>query len=220
MTPTIDNIPTDAPKILRDAASCDTRRLQLTEPHIAPLARFVQQLRQQKPEAIIPDFDPWDGGTHAEVLYLLEAPGAKAGRTMFVSRNNPDETAKNMFTLNLEADIARQKTICWNAIPWYIGSGSKIRPANTKDLNEGMPALFELLALLPKLRAVVFLGRKAENAKRELIKQRPDLALFCAPHPSPMYCNRSPENRQNILNVFMDVSCFLNKQVHTYNKPQ
>lgn len=199
----------DIPKLLRDPAARDARRLQLTERHIAPLSEFVQQLRTKVPNGIIPEFDPWDGGTDAEVLYLLEAPGPKAGLSGFISRNNPDETAKNFFELNIAAGISRKRTICWNAIPWYIGSGTKIRAANSSDLSSGLPPLFGLLNLLPKLRAVVLIGRKAEYAAKELERRRPDLKIFRTPHPSPMYCNRAPGNRQNILNALHQVADFL-----------
>jgi Uracil DNA glycosylase superfamily len=196
----------DIPKLLQDPAACDARRLQLREPHIAPLVDFVQRLRKDVPNGIIPDFDPWDGGIEAELLYLLEAPGPKAGLSGFISRNNPDETAKNFFELNVEAGIPRKFTVCWNAVPWYIGSGKKIRAATPTDVRDGLRPLLELLSLLPRLRAVVFLGRKAEFTAAHLRRKRPDLKYFRCPHPSPMYCNRAPENRQNILNVLRAVS--------------
>lgn len=199
----------DKPKLLRNPAARDARRLQLTEQHIAPLSGFVQQLRAKVTNGFIPEFDPWDGGIDAEVLYLLEAPGPKAVLSGFISRNNPDETAKNFFELNIEAGIPRKRTICWNAVPWYIGSGTKIRSAKSDDLNDGLLPLFTLLNLLPKLRAVVLVGRKAEYASKELQRIRPDLKIFQTPHPSPMYCNRAPANRQNILNALHQVAEFL-----------
>ncbi len=73
----------------------------------------------------VPHFDPLDGGINARVLFLLEAPGAKAVASGFVSRNNPDETARNFFDLNMAAGIARRDTVCWNVVPWYIGTGTK-----------------------------------------------------------------------------------------------
>ena len=72
----------------------------------------------------IPQFDPLDGGIDAECLFLLEAPGPKAVNSGFVSRNNPDETAKNFFELNVGAGLERSKTITWNVVPWYVGSGT------------------------------------------------------------------------------------------------
>ena len=199
----------DGPKLLRDSAARDARRRQLNEPHIAPLANFVQRLRKQVPDGIIPDFDPWDGGVKAELLYLLEAPGPKAGLSGFISRNNPDETAKNFFLLNVAAGIPRKSTVCWNAVPWYIGSGTKIRAATSKDVKKGLQPLAELLGLLPKLRIVVFLGRKAEYAGAEVVRIKPALKVFRIPHPSPSYCNRAPGNRQNILNALQEVAEFM-----------
>jgi uracil-DNA glycosylase len=196
----------DIPKLLRDPVARDARRLQLMEPHIVPLVEFVQRLRRDVPDAIIPDFDPWDGGIESEILFLLEAPGPKAAVSGFISRNNPDETAKNLFELNVEADIPRKLTVCWNVVPWYIGSGKKIRAATSTDIRDGLLSLLELLSLLPRLRAVVFLGRKAELTAADLKRKRPDLKYFSSPHPSPMYCNRARANRQNILKVMRQVS--------------
>lgn len=94
-------ISTDAAKLLGNSDARDARYLQLHEPHIAPLTLFVETLRTQLgPIAGIPYFDPSDGGITAKLLYLLEAPGAKALFSGFISRNNPDETAKNFFELN------------------------------------------------------------------------------------------------------------------------
>ena len=47
---------------------------------------------------MIPHFDPLDGGSNAQVLFLMEAPGPKASASGFVSRNNPDETVLALAT--------------------------------------------------------------------------------------------------------------------------
>ena len=79
---------TDKPKLLGDLQACTDRRAQLSESHIAPLTAFVEALRDEVgPRATIPDFDPWDGGIDAEILYLLEAPGPQALASGFISRN-------------------------------------------------------------------------------------------------------------------------------------
>lgn len=161
------------------------------------------------PRGIIPDFDPWDGGVAAEILYLLEAPGAKAGASGFISRDNNDETAKNFLELNRSAFIERKRTLCWNAVPWYIGTGTKIRPAKSSDIREGLKPLFDLLHLLPDLRAIVLIGRKAEYTAPAIELQRPDLKIFKSPHPSPLYCNHAPGNRENILKVLRQVGEFV-----------
>jgi hypothetical protein len=53
----------------------------------------------------------------AECLFLLEAPGGNA--VEFISRNNNDETAKNFFKLNTDANLPRMRTVSWNIVPWY-----------------------------------------------------------------------------------------------------
>jgi hypothetical protein len=206
---TIDSV--DAPKLLRDVQARIARRGQLHEPHVAPLTKFVQALRQERPDLGIPDFDPWDGGIEAEILYLLEAPGPQAGASGFISRNNPDESAKNFFELNAEAKIPRNKTVTWNVVPWYIGDGKSIRAANHADLEQGVRHLPKLLSLLPKLHAVVFVGRKAEYARDTIMKQLPNVKIFYCPHPSPQCLNTNPANRQRILDLLHEVAATTDK---------
>ena len=200
----------DRLKLLADPAARAARRTQLSEPHVAPLTAFVAKLRNEvPPEFAIPDFDPWDGGTNAELLYLLEAPGANAVRSGFISRDNPDETAKNFFELNRAAGIPRERTAIWNIVPWYIGSGVRIRAANRADIDAGIPSLTRVLSLLPKLRAGVLVGRKAERAASLVSKLRPELKVFRSPHPSPLFINNAPGNRERILNVLREAALHL-----------
>lgn len=198
----------DKPKLLADTAARNARRLQLGEPHIASLADFVQRLRYEHPGRDVPDFDPWDGGVGAEILYLLEAPGPRAVQSGFVSRDNPDETAKNFFELNTEAGIARTRTVMWNMVPWYIGDGKKIRAAESADISAATPLLARLLELLPRLRAIVLIGAKAQRAASTIATLRPELRQFKCPHPSPLFVNRGPGNRTVILNTLREVSRF------------
>lgn len=202
-------------KLLRSELTRMARHEQLNNKHIAPLTKFVDELRIKHSDGKeIPYFDPLDGGVEAEVLYLLEAPGKKACNSGFISRDNNDETAKNFLLLNCKADIPRERTICWNAVPWYIGSGNKIRPAKRSDINDGLQSLHELLNLLPKLKAVVLIGSKAQQVKDKLEEKlrcvSPKTKIFLSPHPSPMYINRSQDNRQKILDVLCEVNKFLN----------
>jgi uracil-DNA glycosylase len=174
-----------------------------------PLRDFVIRLRREAGEkGPIPDFDPWDGGVEAEVLFLLEAPGAKAVRSGFVSRNNPDETAKNFFELTAEAGIPRSRSVIWNTVPWYIGNGSKIRPATAGDITAAAASLARLLDLLPRLKVIVLVGRKAESAEKLILPLRPNIRIVISPHPSPLFVNRLPENRERILKSFKEaVAC-------------
>jgi uracil-DNA glycosylase len=197
----------DAPKTLASEAERAARTALLSQPHAKALASLVEQIRSAKgPNYKVPDFDPLDGGSNAQVLFLLEAPGPKAVASGFVSRNNPDETAKNFFLLNSEAGIDRQHTITWNAVPWYIGSGTKIRPATRDDVREADQWLKVLLANLPKLRIVMFVGQKALHAQGVVQGCRPDVAILSMPHPSPMFINRAAGNRNRVLAALQDLS--------------
>jgi uracil-DNA glycosylase len=198
---------TDLPKLLADPQVRAARWAKLHESHMESLTVFVEALRSQvRKGALIPDFDPWDGGIHAEIIYLLEAPGRQAVATGFVSRNNPDETAKNFFELNAEANIPRKRTVTWNVVPWYIGNKGAIRAAKRGDSEEGVHFLPKLLSLLPKLRAIVFVGRKAEYARAIIAEQLPNVKMFYCPHPSPRCLNTNPVNRQRILEVLCEVA--------------
>ena len=77
----------DEPLCLRDPAQCDLRRSKLGTRRMWRLKKFVASLRKSIGNDDIPDFDPLDGGVHAECLFLLETPGKQAVRTGFISRN-------------------------------------------------------------------------------------------------------------------------------------
>jgi hypothetical protein len=197
----------DRPKSLGDPNERIARNALLHEPHVAPLTDFVQRLRQSMGSDYgIPYFDPLDGGVDAKVLYLLEAPGPKAVQAGFISRNNPDETAKNFFLLNEEAGIDRRLTISWNVVPWYIGTGTKIRSSNSSDISKGVQSLSELMGLLPSLLLVVFIGAKAARARPLVATLKPSVSLFESPHPSPLFVNHSPGNRERIAAVLRQLA--------------
>ena len=192
----------DAPKSLGSASVREARLAAIEEPHVAPLTAFVRQLRAEMgPSHVIPYFDPLDGGTCASILFLLEAPGPRAIEVGFVSRNNPDETAKNFLLLNHEAGIDRKLTVTWNIVPWYIGSGARIRPARSQDISAGASSLGRLLTLLPSVQTVVLLGGAASRAKGLLQALRPTASVMEMPHPSPMFVNRSAGNRDRLLSA-------------------
>ena len=127
------------------------------------------------------------------------ATGPQAVRSGFVSRNNPDETAKNWFELNAAAGIDRRRTITWNIVPWYIGHDGGIRPATTADIERGLPYLHRLLALLPSLRVVVLVGKKAGRARSRIQAWASGVTILELPHPSPMFVNRRPHHRDVVL---------------------
>jgi uracil-DNA glycosylase len=209
--------PVDAPKTLASEAERAARSALLSQRHVRGLAKLVGRIPAAKgPGYEVPNVDPLDGGVDAKVLFLLEAPGPKALASGFISRNNPDETAKNFFLLNAEAGIDRRQTTTWNAVPWYIGSGNKIRPAKREDVREADEWLAELLGTLHHLRFVVFVGQKALHAQCVVRDSRPDVDVIAMPHPSPMFINRASGNRHRILAVLQELSARLR---HSESQP-
>src|SRR2546429_282912 len=84
----------------------------------------------------------------------------------------------------------------------HIAPGTRIRAAGKTDTDAGICTLTRVLDLLPKLRAAVLIGRKAERASELLAQLRPAVRVFKSPHPSPLFVNNAPGNRQRILDVF------------------
>jgi hypothetical protein len=183
----------NAPKSLADASVPAARRAALSQPHKAPLVAFVEHLRGRCGQGRrVPDFDPLDGGVHAECLFLLEAPGGRAVASGFVSRDNPDETAKNFFLLNEEAGLTRANTVIWNVVPWYVGTGSRIRAATRADIAAAAPFLDEFLGLLPRLRVVVLSWEEVparESVARRRLRAVRDL---CVSPSKPDVTERAP----------------------------
>lgn len=196
----------DTAKSLGDSQERKNRVKLLDKKHVLPLVHFVKYLRNERGlKREIPDFDPLDGGVDAECLFLLEAPGPRAVQSGFVSQNNPDETAKNFFEFNQEVGIPRRNTIMWNIVPWYIGNGQKIRAAQDDDIQQGLTYVQQLIALLPRLKVVVLIGKKAQTIEAEISEQFKNLTILTSPHPSPMFVNRKPENKDLIISALRKV---------------
>lgn len=188
---------TDRPRAFRDPMVLDSRLTRLREPHVAPLTDWVEELRRLLgDDAIVPWFDPADGGVAASILWLLEAPSRKATREFggsgIVSPNNNDGTAANTWRTRDEAGVSRSAVVHWNVIPYYIGTASKIRAWTRTDIAAVGPLLSELLSLLPQIQCVVLGGRAAQTAWHD---HRPEdvaaLVIEC-PHPSQTNVNTRP----------------------------
>lgn len=200
----------DEPKSLRNPDERAARLARVDEPHVLLLNQLVRRIRREVGlEGEVPYFDPDDGGTDAQCLFLLEAPGPRAVASGFVSRNNPDETAKNFLLLNREAGLDRTLTVSWNIIPWYIGTGSKIRPARSDDIAEALPYLEPLLTSLPRLHVVVLVGRKAQRAEPRVHQQAPNVDVVHMLHPSPLVLNTNEAARAAVLGVLKQVRAII-----------
>lgn len=158
---------------------------------IAPLERWREGLAIGG--RVVPRFDPLDGGAEARVLILLETPGAGMTAADAVSRDNPSGTSRNLVRFSEAAGLGREDTVLWNVVPWVVHEpGGTNRPLRRGEVREGLATLPGLLALLPRLRAAVLLGRPAAEAEAVIRAERPGLPVFTAPHPSPtIVCTHS-----------------------------
>ena len=200
----------DEPKSLGNPDERAARLARVDEPHVLLLNQLVRRIRREVGlEREVPYFDPDDGGIDARCLFLLEAQGPRAVASGFVSRNNPDETAKNFLLLNREAGLDRTLTVSWNIIPWYIGTGSKIRPARSDDIAEALPYLESLLASLPRLHVAVLVGRKAQRAEPCVHQQAPNVDVVHMLHPSPLVLNTNKAARTAVLGMLKQVTAMI-----------
>ena len=194
------------PRSNADPAELERKRSLLHEPHIAPLTEFVQRLRDERNADDVPWFDPTDAGANATILALFEAPGRRGTHqgSAFVSCDNDDPSAENMWNLLREAGIDRAREyVAWNIVPWYIGDEGKGGNATAADIQAAQPALSELISLLPRLRVVVLCGRQAQQGWKRAATPA-DAVVLSAPHPSRRSMIGSPTRRAELLDALIE----------------
>jgi hypothetical protein len=193
-----------APRSMRDGSIRERRRLMLDLPHVVRLTAYAVSLRESS-SLEVPDFDPCDGGTGARVLFLFEKPGPMTSQgtgkrgSGFISRDNDDPTAEATFMFMREAGLPRKLTVIWNVIPWWNGTVAVTK----QERLEGAKAVRDLMELLPELRAVVMVGRKAATARPYL--ETTGTALFTSDHPSARVKARWPERWKAISSKWAQV---------------
>ena len=164
----------------------DERDRRLNEPHVAPLMELVLSLRSRGFNT--PNIDPNDGGVNARALFLLESPGPRAVGTGYISQDNPDQSARNMRGALHNAGLDRQGILLWNVVPYNVSSVLKNRNASSKQILDAIPETQAFLDRIPKLKAIVFGGRKAALAKAKL--QLPaSVSAFVTFHPGAQSYN-------------------------------
>ena len=187
-----------------DKETVAAKLARLEEQHIAPLTALARRIQSQ--HAGVPFFDPDNCGVDARVLILLEAPGPKA--TDFVSQDNSDKTAENLNRLMTEASLPRREIVLWNVVPFYIGTAdrSRLRAARQSDLDAGRPWVTELCGLLPRIDAVVRLGRKSQQARPLVNELCPVARVLEGWHPSPLAMNRDLARWRQLLGVLHEAA--------------
>ena len=176
----------DGPRTLANAEALEHRLGMLELPHIAPLTEYVRELRARG-FGDVPFFDPMDGGVNATSLFLLEKPGPMASSSGFISRNNNDKTANNTYDFMIKANIERSTTCLWNTVPGWNGT----RKITSAELKAGAASLHRLFRLLPNLRVVILVGKKAQKAE-PLISNK-NIAILSSFHPSPITYATAPD---------------------------
>jgi len=195
----------DRPRSMRDAGVRKRRRAMLSQPHVMALTEYAAKLRNRG-LGEVPAFDPLDGGVGAQVLFLFEKPGPMTGEgrgSGFISRNNDDATAEATFEFMKKAGIPRRLTVTWNLIPWWNGT----RKVTVQELREGTDCLQELVALLPRLCAVVMVGQSAAKAKPYL--ETTGMAVLTSCHPSPLVKAKFPDKWKAIPSEWAKVLRFI-----------
>ena len=185
----------DEPRSLENPEEITARHKMLEDDHIRPLTQFVEKIRKDKNLSNeVPFIDPMGGGVNARCLCVLQDPGRKTQVTGLVSRNNPDPTARNIFTFYQEANIPREETIIWNVVPWVVKNDKDF----WRSFDQGVRYLKELISLLPELKIIILHGNKAKYAKSTIEKEVPTLKFIDSWHTSNQSLNSRPKYREQI----------------------
>lgn len=160
----------------------DLRISRRYEEHVKPLSELLDQWAMDHAWKL-PSVDPDDGGVNARALFLLESPGPRAVGTGFVSRNNPDPSARNMGASLDQAGLRPKDVLLWNVVPFYVSDEAKNRNASLVQVREAAFATQAFIDRLPELRAVVFGGRRAQQAIASLTFPA-SVEVFSTFHPA------------------------------------
>jgi uracil-DNA glycosylase len=151
----------------------------------SPLDALVERICLETGRPV-PITDPDGPGQQARVLIVLRDPGELGARKSGVLSpvKNDDQTARNMRRLLAEAGLELDVCLFWNAVPWALEGRRKPRAG---EVTRGATYLRELVGLLPNLRAVIAMGREAQDACRQA--QVPAIEVC---HPGPLGLHGGP----------------------------
>ena len=130
----------------------------------------------------IPNVDPFDGGVSARALFLLETPGPRAVGTGFVSRDNPDPSAKNIGTALDDAAFLRSEIVLWNVVPHCVSTVDKNRNVTSAQIRDAMPDTQAFVDCLSNLKVIVLCGRRAQKVA-PLLQLPSGVELLSTFHP-------------------------------------
>ena len=73
------------------------------------------------------------------MLILLESPGSRAVASYFISRDNPDPSARNMRVELDHAGFERSEVVIWNVVPWCVSTKKQNRNAKAAQIRAAIP---------------------------------------------------------------------------------
>ena len=176
------------PRSMADAAFRQQQLDDVYAPHIAPINRYVDELREQG-RGWLPSVAPLHGGTRARVLSILRDPGPATQEgtgSGFLCTENDDGSAELMSLLLAGAGLSPFDLLPWNAYPWHIN-----KAPTASQLDAGIPTVLRLLDLAPSIEVVLLQGNDADHGWRRLLRLHPGierergLTVVRTFHPSP-----------------------------------
>ncbi len=202
-----DELPNpNAPYSLMDQREQSRRLAMLNLPHMAPLPRYIDEIKQEEgPERFIPNFDPCDGGIHAKGLFLLDSPDRAMVVSGFVSRNNMDYASRNLCVLMKRAGIDRRDTLIWNLTPWKLIN-------NEEPITDRAFLLLErLIMLLSQLRAVILIGDQVRSRGLN-VKRITKSQIIPTRYPFISTFNMRDDAKEDVLRTFLKVASLFEDQ--------
>lgn len=156
---------------------------------MAPLNALVDTWRRD--HAMVPWFDPDDGGVRARLLILMESPAPRTmreGGSGFCSEDNPDSSNRLLSSLRDAHGPARADCLKWNIVPWAVlDDAGRARTPDAGELAEAGAMLHQVLSVATAVEVVLTLGRPALAGYMAYLTAapgRPLLPVVSAPHPS------------------------------------
>jgi hypothetical protein len=196
----------DAPYALSDSGEQRRRLELLNQPHMAPLTRYINEIRLKENNNLpIPNFDPCDGGVYASGLFLLDFPDHSAITSGFVSRNNMDYSSRNLCVLMERAGINRRNTLIWNLTPW------KITNADELVTDKAFLLLEQLFKLLSNLSAIILIGDHSRSTGLRM-KRITKAQIVQSPYPFIGTFNMRNDAKDAVLKTFERVAKILNNE--------
>lgn len=196
----------DQPRALASTFARRRRKRFIRDPHIAPISYLIDTIAEAENSPGLPYNDPLFGGVNAEMLFVLKSPQADADPalfgTRFLSVDNNDEGAENMFHALAANHIDRSRCLAWNICPFPTSGNT---PSDS-EISRAAPYTRQLIAMLPNLKVVVLLGGPARQGwSQALLGGRRDVTVIRGASPSPPGIHRAT-NRASFERAIRDAS--------------